>query len=253
MNFESLLASGRTLHAVCFVGDDTGSLAEEAAITFLCERKGNAPCGLCQSCKKARDKLHPDIIRVRETAKEQKYTVGGLRDIVMSAVLRPNDGDLKVYIFTDADTMRPDSQNTLLKFTEEPPEFVRIIFTAKSADGFLETIKSRFVFINALPPALRATSLEEGGNEIVQSFMSAFSEKDEYRAAVALSKIKTRDDLSFVLELISAALRDKIVAGSANVRELARAQKFLMSCINDLQFNPNIGLATTYIAHNILN
>ncbi|MCL2108112.1 MAG: hypothetical protein FWH20_02030 [Oscillospiraceae bacterium] len=257
-NFSELLTSGRTLHAVCFTGDDAqncAKFAERAAQIFLCNNRkpdNPAPCETCESCKKALANLHPDIIRVRETAKDQKYTVALLRDTVTSANLRPNDGDLKVYILTNADTMRPDSQNTLLKFTEEPPEFVRIIFTAKSPDGFLETIKSRFVFINT-DTEKSSTEVKPEHAEIAKSFTNALLNNNEYRAATALAKIKTRDDLSAVLDLVSLAIRDEIVNNKGDAQKLITAQKFITARINQLQFNPNIALATTHITRGVFN
>lgn len=242
MTFRELSALGRTLHAVCFIGGNADELAENAAKTFLCERGGDEPCNVCADCKKAQEKIHPDIIYVRENMKDKKYAAGQLRDAVAGANLRPNDGEVKIYVFTEADSLSVICQNTLLKFTEEPPEFVRIIFTAKSADGFLETIKSRFIFINA------HENINRPENEIVRNFMSAFHKNDEYSAAATLSKIKTREDLNTVLELISAQIRDLIVSGSPT---LIYIQKILMSAINDLQFNPNIALTTTYLTHNI--
>jgi len=228
-------------HAVCYIGENLDDFAQQKAQSILCEQDGTSPCETCRSCIKVHNGTHPDLIWVRE------YKVKEVREVVATVAIRPNDGDFKVYIFTDADTMRVESQNALLKFTEEPPPYVRIIFTAKSPDLLLDTIKSRLFFVNT-----GGTHTEEPNelNNIAQGFVHALVEKDEYSAAAALAKIKTRDDLSKALDLISAEMnvgRDALGAPE----NYTEAQKFLLDCIDDLKYNPNIALFCTHITAGI--
>ncbi|MCL2698287.1 MAG: hypothetical protein FWE74_09460 [Oscillospiraceae bacterium] len=231
--------SSAVRHAVCYVGDNLDKLAEEKARAILCEAGQAIPCEVCRSCRKVQNKSHPDLIWVRE------YKVKEIREIVAAASVRPNDGGFKVYIFAGADTMRAECQNALLKFTEEPPDYVRIIFTAKSPDLLLDTIKSRLAFINA---GSGEVEINAELLETARNFVTALVEKNEYAAACALSHIKTRDDLSAVLDLIT---------GEMNVRrdaigvQYTEAQKFLLNCTDDLKFNPNIVLLCTHITAEI--
>jgi len=235
-------------HAICFVGENAEEKAEYNARAILCGG-GEPPCEVCNSCKKAQNKIHPDIIRVREGMTDGKYKVKELREVAAQAGYRPNDGEFKVYIFTQADTMRPECQNALLKFTEEPPEFVRIIFTVKSADLLLETIKSRLVFINA-KSAETVHSPEL--SEIAKDFMKALGTNSEYMAASALSRIKTRDELSAVLDIIAGEIRKTMYNSQHTIHNWAEAQKFLQNCIDDLKYNPNVTLACTNAAVGIM-
>jgi DNA polymerase III delta prime subunit len=223
------------------VGENLSEFAEERARAVLCGQaeSGNA-CNTCKSCRKAMGKIHPDLIKMSE------YKVGELRNIVADSFIRPNDGEFKVYIFTDADTMSPLCQNTLLKFTEEPPDYVRIIFTVKSQDLLLDTIKSRLAFINVnagddAPPENAELT------ETAKAFVAALARNNEYDAAVSLSGIKKRDDLSKVLDLISAELRNSM----HSFANYAQAQKFLLGCADDLKVNPNIALTCAYITAGI--
>jgi DNA polymerase III delta prime subunit len=226
-------------HAVCYVGENLDEFAERAAQSFLCENGQAEPCNACRSCKKVQNKSHPDLIWVRE------YKVKEVREVVAASMIRPNDSELKVYIFAEADKMRPECQNALLKFTEEPPDYVKIIFTVRSPDLLLDTIKSRLVFINAESDAFAAPSEL---SEIAQEFVAALVRRSEYNAAAALARVKTRDDLSAVLDLISAEMNaERDTLGAPYVE----AQKFLLGCIDDLKFNPNIALACTYITAGI--
>jgi len=225
--------SGSVRHATCYVGDNLDRFAEEKARAILC--KSGQACGSCNSCIKVQNKSHPDLIWVRE------YKIKEIREVVATATTRPNDGEFKVYIFSGADSMRADCQNALLKFTEEPPDYVRIIFTAKSPDLLLETIKSRLVFINVgdgvpdVPSELTETARE---------FVSALVQHNENNAAVAISRIKNREDLSAVLDLISKEMRK-------TMQYEIKAQKFLLDCIDDLKFNPNIALFCAHITAGI--
>jgi len=234
-------------HAVCYVGVNSDSLddfAQQKAKLILCEQNGTSPCEACRSCKKVHNNTHPDLIRVRE------YKVKEVREVVATSVIRPNDGEFKVYIFADADTMRAECQNALLKFTEEPPPYVRIIFTAKSPDLLLDTIKSRLFFVNANVGCDVRIAPPDELNNIAHDFVLALTEKNEYLAATALSRVKTRDDLSGVLELISSEMN--VGRDALGVPEnYIKAQKFLLNCIDDLKYNPNIALACTHITAGI--
>ena len=233
----SALGAGSTRHAICYVGESLDDFAERKAQAILCESGQAEPCNTCRSCIKVQNKSHPDLLWVRE------YKVKEVREVVATSAMRPNDGEFKVYIFTNADTMRAECQNALLKFTEEPPDYVRIIFTAASPDRFLDTIKSRFVFINADNAGDDTNVVPQELTDIVNDFITALKNNNELKAASALSRIKNRDELGRVLELISGKLHGAVPA----TQNYVEAQKFLLDCIDDLIFNPNIALTCTYV------
>ena len=56
-----------------------------------------------------------------------------------------------VYCFANADTMRAEAKNALLKITEEPPKNAYFIFTVVDESTLLETIKSRATVIRLDP------------------------------------------------------------------------------------------------------
>ncbi|MCL2019841.1 MAG: hypothetical protein FWG70_08795 [Oscillospiraceae bacterium] len=256
---KGFISSGKIPHALCFTASSgiADELAFYTARVFLCG-KGDFPCEICSACKKVQSRSHPDLINVREftdaenPGKVSSYRVAELREIVADSITRPNDGDLKVYIFKDADTMSAACQNALLKFTEEPPDYVRIIFTAHSRDSFLDTIKSRLVFIDAMDDGDEPLSAEaEELQNTAREFIHALSESSEYRAAAVLSKIKTRDELSRISEYISEELRKAMLSSVFPLKNAAKAQKFLLDFTENLRFNPNITLACTYITAGI--
>lgn len=137
------------------------TIARYFAMTALCTG-AHAPCGECQSCRKIlQDDMqdihpHPDLIWVEHSGKKRGFSVETVRRICRDAIVAPNDGDRKVYLFADCDQMDIRAQNTLLKLTEEPPPHVLLLFTAEHRNAFLVTMLSRM-----MPIAVRPCTAEE--------------------------------------------------------------------------------------------
>lgn len=55
-----------------------------------------------------------------------------------------------VFLFSSADKLNTQTQNALLKFTEEPNRLATVILVASSAQNILPTIRSRCVWYNVL-------------------------------------------------------------------------------------------------------
>ena len=56
-----------------------------------------------------------------------------------------------LYCFEDADTMRSEAKNAMLKITEEPPRNAYFVMTVESDSSLLDTIKSRAVVLHLEP------------------------------------------------------------------------------------------------------
>lgn len=59
-------------------------------------RAENKPCGKCEQCIKAREKVHPDIYYAQPEKKSQIYSIEQMRDIIENASIRPNEADIKI-------------------------------------------------------------------------------------------------------------------------------------------------------------
>ena len=66
--------------------------------------------------------------------------IDSVREIIESAYTQTQP---IIYLFSDADTMSINAQNSLLKVIEEPPNNAYFILTLKQIDNTLPTIKSR--------------------------------------------------------------------------------------------------------------
>ncbi len=138
----------RLSHAYMFDGPKgVGKL--ETALYFTCMLwcEKDVPCLKCNTCKQILNKqfmnliyisTNKNIITVDEIANLQK-------EFASTAAL---DGP-RVYIIEDADKMKSDTQNKLLKFIEEPvsEKTYGILLTSKP-DFIISTIKSRVIALS---------------------------------------------------------------------------------------------------------
>lgn len=139
---DDIAAKGRLPHAILFSGNEgcgRKTLARYTAQLFLCE---NHACGECVTCRNIEHDNHPDVIFVKREC-GGKYSMEEFRGVLRGTVVKPNNGDIKVYVFEDCDTMLPQHQNTLLKIIEEPPAHLRFVFTCSNTRVIPETVMSR--------------------------------------------------------------------------------------------------------------
>lgn len=142
------MASGERLaQCVLFYGEKgTGkkALSKWYAKMLLCQEP-DAPCGKCKNCKTIDNNVHPDVKWAAHSGKLGGFSAETVRNICTDAIVAPNSGERKIYIFDDCDKMDIRSQNILLKVIEEPPAFAYFIFTAASRQALLPTVLSRLM------------------------------------------------------------------------------------------------------------
>lgn len=141
---------GRMAHGFLLTGErgvGKKTAADYIAMTLLCEKGGDVPCGECRQCRRILENTHPDVIRPEKSGKKQIYNRDTIRAVCSDAFVSPNDCEAKVYIFTDCEDIEENSQNLMLKLIEEPPDTAYFIFTAVNAEVFLTTVRSRLITI----------------------------------------------------------------------------------------------------------
>lgn len=139
---EKTARQNRLPHAIMFSGKSgvgKKTLALYTAQLILCE---NNACGECACCRNIENGSHPDVIFVKKAC-GGKYSAEPFREVLKNAVVLPNNGKYKVYVFEDCDTMLPVHFNALLKLVEEPASHLRFIFTCANTALVPETILSR--------------------------------------------------------------------------------------------------------------
>ncbi len=244
---DGITAKGRLSHAVLFSGHSgigKKTLARYTAELFLCE---NGACGSCPTCRNIENDTHPDVIFVKKQC-DGKYAIDLFREVMSSTVIRPNNGDVKVYVFEDCDTMRPEHQNALLKLIEEPADYLRFVFTCENTSVIPETVLSRVTEFEVPETPVKdceqalldcgvdkskarelsemfagnigkCKAVLEGGDEAAlietaRKAAEALGAKDGFTLAAALSDAKKRTDFSRVMEYLSRMIRDALAVKS---------------------------------------
>ena len=130
-------------------GSGKHTLAGLLAQAMLCEAP-DGPCGVCRSCRKLAQGVHPDLI-VADDPSSKTVTVDFVRGIRSDLFIRPNEGEKKIYLFPRAQDIRLEGQNALLKVLEEPPAYGVFLLLTDNPDKLLPTIRSRCVELHMKP------------------------------------------------------------------------------------------------------
>jgi len=239
----------RLSHSWLFVGPagcGKRLLAKEFAKLINCQdpkksEDGIDCCDQCLSCKKIDNLNHPDIEWFEPEGKIATIKIEKIRSLQRSISLKSYEAKWKVYTILEADCMRDEAANALLKTLEEPPAGAILILTTSNINKLLPTIVSRCqivalsalsfqertgllkkelgigqeeaAYLNYLSESVNTDSLkEEEGllehkNEIIEQFNSGFSkadaEPDVYRMR--------RDELDLALAMALWWYRDMLV------------------------------------------
>ena len=247
-NLKSRLERAATLnrlsHAILLYGQNGYGkkvVARYIAKLFIC---GAIPCEGCNNCRTINADGHPDVCFVKQRS-GGKYSVDAIRDIVTDSLIKPNNGDIKVYIFEDCDDMSDVCQNTLLKLIEEPAAYLKFIFTCESMNSLLETIRSRTTEFEVMPMSVEdcvSTLVDNGcesgkarelaelfsGNpgkcqsslsddeekmyiEAARKIARAIASKNKFATSAALTENTGRGEFAAIQNRLSEILRDALV------------------------------------------
>ena len=119
------------------------TMAVELAMVLNCEERNG--CGVCSSCRRIKEGIFPDVKMVAPDGPSIK--IGEIRELQNFIAMSSFEGRFKVGIIQDAEKLREEAANSLLKTLEEPPEDSVIILTAQNQYAVLPTIISRVQMI----------------------------------------------------------------------------------------------------------
>lgn len=138
--------SGRAAHGYLFHGPEgvgKAKAAWEFAKLLLCADPGDDSCGVCPSCRQIRARSHTDLHVLEPPEKRRYINVEQVRALIDRVNLHPMQGDHKAFIIRDADDLRTDAQNMMLKTLEEPPADSTLILVTARPHRLEPTIASR--------------------------------------------------------------------------------------------------------------
>lgn len=201
-------------------------------------------CDECRNCIRIDLDEYPDVKMIEPTGTSIK--IEEIRKVRREASFKPLEGKKKVYIIQEASAMTQPAANSFLKTLEEPQGETLFILTTSNIHGLLPTIISRCQLVRFKPlsakiiedflikkrgiakdEAYMASNLSEGS--LGKALRIAGSEEKELRDRVidliakislkdvegifetAREFIQNRDQIPFVLSIISSWYRDLLV------------------------------------------
>lgn len=154
------LAQDHLPHSFLFTGMD-GVGKQRTALTLAkvvnCENGAAGDCcDRCVSCRKAASGNHPDINTIERDGPFIK--IEQIRALKQRLRFKPLEGRYRVTIINNAQNMKIEAANALLKVLEEPPAENLIILTAYEITSLLPTIVSRCLHLPFQPLATKEIS-----------------------------------------------------------------------------------------------
>ncbi|MFC2171167.1 DNA polymerase III subunit delta' [Acidobacteriota bacterium] len=141
---SSETASGKASGTYLFWGPDgvgKKDMAYEFGRALLCKAASGDACDQCRSCIDVSKGAHPDFMLLKPEGSFIK--IEHLRELSRELTFRPFSGAKRVAIIENADKMRPEAANAMLKTLEEPPEDTVIILVTSHSEALLPTVRSR--------------------------------------------------------------------------------------------------------------
>ncbi len=109
-------------------------------------------CDECPSCKRIEAGSSGDVVEVKPDGASIK--IAQTRQLAGEVQYRPREGRQRFFLIDEAEKLREEAANSLLKTLEEPPPTSTIILITSRPDALLITIRSRAQRINFAPLAV---------------------------------------------------------------------------------------------------
>lgn len=217
---RAAVSAQRVSHAMLFVGSP-GSGKKSAAMALCCALVCDDACGVCAECVRIKRGAHPDILILEPEGVE--YVIEQAREIAAAAAMTPVEAPFRVFIIEQADRMRVEAANALLKTIEEPPGRSVFILLAHTYDAVLPTISSRcqIVPFRRMSPSAASRELRSLTGANLEDSVAAL-------AAAGGVVMRARDLLSSpprmrARELILTTLKDLRYLDGDDILKVARS------------------------------
>ena len=136
------IKSNRLSHAYLILFKDkvySEAVLRIFAKTVFCEN--DDPCGNCRACRLIDEGRFPDAKEFPENG--NSIVKDDVLSLIEQSFLKPIEGDKKLFLLKNAESMNATAQNKILKTLEEPPSGVHIFMCATGEFNLLPTVRSR--------------------------------------------------------------------------------------------------------------
>jgi DNA polymerase-3 subunit delta' len=106
-------------------------------------------CDACPVCERIQTNSYSDVMTIQPDGAYIK--IAQTRALTDDVQVRPREGRQRFFLIDEADRLREEAANSLLKTLEEPPPTSTIILLTSRPDALLPTIRSRAQRMNFAP------------------------------------------------------------------------------------------------------
>jgi DNA polymerase-3 subunit delta' len=152
---QRLLRRGDLGMALIFAGAD-GVGKRQFALTIAKAANCQTPppthddsCDRCPVCERIQTNSYSDVVTIQPDGTYIK--IAQTRALTNDVQVRPREGKQRFFLIDEADRLREEAANSLLKTLEEPPSTSTIILLTSRPDALLPTIRSRAQKLNFAP------------------------------------------------------------------------------------------------------
>ncbi len=154
---QRLLGRGSIASTLIFSGPEGVGKRQFALTMAKAANCQNAPagrfaidsCDTCSACRRIDEATYGDVITVEPDG--QSIKIAQTRALTSEVYYRPREGRQRFFIIDEADRLRDESANSILKTLEEPPPTSTIILLTSRPDALLSTIRSRAQRLTFIP------------------------------------------------------------------------------------------------------
>lgn len=183
-----------------------------------------------------------DVFDITIIEKETSIGVEDIRELKKQLFLKPIKSVEKTIIFSKAETMTIQAQNSILKILEEPPNNTNIILLVNSYDQLLPTVVSRCKTIN-LEEEKKEEEIEKYKKEFLE--IAQFSLSKKLQKAQEISKNKEES-----LEWLKGMLKTAHL--NINNKQDARTAMIALSLHNALKMTQTTNINLRFLLENLL-
>ncbi len=154
---QRLLSGGRISATMIFAGPD-GIGKRQFALTLAkaanCQKVpansfSTDSCDECAVCRRIDEGVYGDVTTIQPDG--QFIKIAQTRALAEEVYYRPREGRQRFFIIDEADRLRDEAANSMLKTLEEPPPTSTLILLTSRPNSLLQTIRSRSQRINFAP------------------------------------------------------------------------------------------------------